>query len=39
VRARVRETCGVTLHWEIIRLGLPREGRPTGEALAEVLVQ
>jgi UDP-N-acetylmuramate dehydrogenase len=39
VRARVRETSGVTLHWEIIRLGLPREGRPTGEALAEALVQ
>jgi UDP-N-acetylmuramate dehydrogenase len=37
VRARVRETSGVTLHWEIIRLGSPREGRPTGEALAEMV--
>ena len=37
VRARVREACGVTLNWEIIRLGLPRDGRPTGEALAETL--
>jgi UDP-N-acetylmuramate dehydrogenase len=35
VRARVRETAGITLAWEIIRLGLPRPGRPTGEALAE----
>jgi UDP-N-acetylmuramate dehydrogenase len=34
VRARVREASGVTLDWEIIRLGLPRDGRPTGEALA-----
>jgi len=40
VRARVREMSGVTLHWEIIRLGLPSDGRPTGEALAaEVLAQ
>ena len=37
VRARVREACGVTLNWEIIRLGLPKDGRPTGEALAETL--
>ena len=36
VRARVQEKSGVTLHWEIIRLGSPREGRPTGEALAEM---
>jgi len=34
VRARVKATSGITLQWEIIRLGLPREGRPTGEALA-----
>ncbi|MET0407653.1 MAG: UDP-N-acetylmuramate dehydrogenase [Hyphomicrobium sp.] len=34
VRARVRETSGVTLDWEIIRLGVPRPGRPVGEALA-----
>jgi UDP-N-acetylmuramate dehydrogenase len=37
VRARVREKSGVTLHWEIIRLGSPREGRPTGEALSEMV--
>jgi UDP-N-acetylmuramate dehydrogenase len=36
VRARVRAATDVTLHWEIIRLGLPLDGRPTGEALAEV---
>ncbi|MGL4397101.1 MAG: UDP-N-acetylmuramate dehydrogenase [Hyphomicrobium sp.] len=35
VRARVRATSGVTLNWEIIRLGLPRAGSPVGEALAE----
>ena len=34
VRARVKATSGVTLEWEIIRLGQPRDGRPTGEALA-----
>jgi UDP-N-acetylmuramate dehydrogenase len=34
VRTRVRETSGVTLDWEIIRLGLPKPGRPIGEALA-----
>ena len=34
VRARVKATSGVELQWEIIRLGLPRDGRPTGEALA-----
>ena len=34
VRARVRTTSGITLQWEIIRLGLPQDGRPTGEALA-----
>jgi UDP-N-acetylmuramate dehydrogenase len=34
VRARVKASSGVTLSWEIIRLGLPIEGRPTGEALA-----
>ena len=37
VRARVKETSGVTLQWEIIRLGQPVDGRPTGEALAEAL--
>ena len=39
VRARVKQTCGVTLQWEIIRLGLPADGRPTGEALAEAFAQ
>ncbi len=34
VRARVKATSGVTLEWEIIRLGEPNDGRPTGEALA-----
>jgi UDP-N-acetylmuramate dehydrogenase len=34
VRARVRRSTGVTLQWEIIRLGLPLDGHPTGEALA-----
>jgi UDP-N-acetylmuramate dehydrogenase len=37
VRARVRATSGVTLQWEIIRLGLPKAGRPTGEALDEAV--
>jgi UDP-N-acetylmuramate dehydrogenase len=37
VRARVRETSGVTLQWEIIRLGLPQSGHATGEALTEAL--
>jgi len=35
VRARVKENSGVTLNWEIIRLGVPRDGEPTGEDLAE----
>ena len=34
VRARVKATTGVTLEWEIIRLGEPKDGRPTGEGLA-----
>jgi UDP-N-acetylmuramate dehydrogenase len=34
VRARVREASGVTLDWEIVRLGIPKPGRPVGEALA-----
>jgi len=37
VRARVREKSGITLEWEIIRLGLPEHGRPFGEALAETV--
>jgi UDP-N-acetylmuramate dehydrogenase len=36
VRARVKASSGVTLDWEIIRLGLPQSGRPTGEALADL---
>ena len=40
VRARVRETCGVTLEWEIIRLGLAaRAADRPGEALVEALAQ
>jgi UDP-N-acetylmuramate dehydrogenase len=37
VRARVKAASGLTLEWEIIRLGEPLPGRPTGEALAEVV--
>ena len=33
VRARVKSHSGTTLDWEIIRIGVPREGNPTGEAL------
>jgi UDP-N-acetylmuramate dehydrogenase len=36
VRARVKAASGVKLEWEIIRLGLPKDGRPSGEALAKV---
>lgn len=35
VRARVKAKAGVTLEWEIIRLGRPLEGHPVGEALAD----
>ena len=35
VRARVKANNGTVLNWEIIRLGVPLEGRPVGEALAE----
>ena len=35
VRARVLAHGGVGLEWEIIRVGMPLAGRPTGEALAE----
>jgi UDP-N-acetylmuramate dehydrogenase len=34
VRARVRDTSGIMLDWEIIRLGIAKPGRPVGEALA-----
>jgi UDP-N-acetylmuramate dehydrogenase len=39
VRARVKQACGVTLEWEIIRLGAPAGSQPTGEALVEAAVQ
>jgi UDP-N-acetylmuramate dehydrogenase len=39
VRARVKAACGVTLQWEIIRLGVAQGGRPTGEKLAEAMAQ
>lgn len=38
VRARVKGRTGISLQWEIIRLGLPLPGCPTGEALAEAEV-
>jgi UDP-N-acetylmuramate dehydrogenase len=37
VRARVKAHSGITLEWEIIRLGVPRAGRPVGEGLAEAV--
>jgi UDP-N-acetylmuramate dehydrogenase len=33
VRARVKAHSGMTLDWEIIRLGIPRPGRKTGAGL------
>jgi len=39
VRARVRAHSGATLEWEIVRIGAPLDGRPTGEALAEAYAQ
>lgn len=36
VRARVKAESGITLTWEIIRLGEPLPGHATGEALAKV---
>ncbi len=38
VRARVKGRSGITLQWEIIRLGEPLPGCPIGEALAEAEV-
>ena len=35
VRGRVRAHSGATLDWEIVRIGVPGDGRPIGEALAE----
>ena len=37
LRARVKARSGVSLEWKIIRLGLPREGRPVGAALSETV--
>lgn len=34
VRARVKAATGIQLEWEIIRLGVPRDGGAIGEALA-----
>jgi UDP-N-acetylmuramate dehydrogenase len=34
LRARVKAASGHDLAWEIMRIGVPRDGRPTGEALA-----
>lgn len=34
VRHRVKANSGIELQWEIIRLGIPRDSRPIGEALA-----
>jgi UDP-N-acetylmuramate dehydrogenase len=39
VRARVKTSSGMTLQWEIIRLGLPLDGQPIGEALAAPLTR
>ena len=39
VRARVKASSGVVLHWEIIRLGVAVDDRPTGEALVEAFAQ
>ncbi|HMN37042.1 MAG TPA: UDP-N-acetylmuramate dehydrogenase [Hyphomicrobium sp.] len=36
VRARVKANSGITLHWEIIRLGVPEKGHKMGEDLALV---
>ncbi len=35
VRARVKATSGIDLTWEIIRIGEPLPGRPTGRELAQ----
>ncbi len=37
VRARVKAKSGITLQWEIIRLGRAADGRAEGEALAEMV--
>jgi UDP-N-acetylmuramate dehydrogenase len=35
VRARVKAASGISLQWEIVRLGVPSAGHSIGEALAE----
>jgi UDP-N-acetylmuramate dehydrogenase len=37
VRARVKAATGVTLEWEIIRIGEPLQGHATGEQLAAIV--
>jgi UDP-N-acetylmuramate dehydrogenase len=37
VRARVKAHSGISLEWEIIRVGVPLSGRPKGDALARGL--
>ena len=39
VRARVKAASGHVLSWEIVRIGVPVDGRATGEALAEAFAQ
>lgn len=39
VRARVKENSGVTLQWEIKRIGVAKDGGAIGEALAEPVPQ
>jgi len=36
VRARVKASSGIDLHWEIIRLGEPLSGHPVGKALVNI---
>jgi UDP-N-acetylmuramate dehydrogenase len=38
VRARVKARSGVSLQWEIVRIGAPLPGCPTGEALVQAAV-
>ncbi len=37
VRARVKDNSGIDLHWEIVRVGQPRTGRPIGRELAQMV--
>jgi UDP-N-acetylmuramate dehydrogenase len=38
VRARVKARSGISLQWEIVRMGAPLAGCPTGEALVQAAV-